>query len=122
MAGGLCGFQQFDGPIPVNKNLWTLSFVCLLGGWGFLVLGGLYTCIDRFKLWDGGPFRIVGMNSILIYLLHELLEGQVPFCGDGCSQAEDDSHTTRMAMQLGGVTTWIIYSYYCYRKRFFLVV
>ena len=59
IAGGLCAFEQFEGPIPINKNLWTLSFVCLMGGWGFLVLGGLYTIIDHLKLWDGQPFRIV---------------------------------------------------------------
>ena len=49
IAGGLCGFEQFEGPIPINKNLWTLSFVCLMGGWGFLVLGALYAIIDHFK-------------------------------------------------------------------------
>ena len=65
IAGGLCAFEQFEGPIPINKNLWTLSFVCLMGGWGFLVLGGLYTIIDHLKLWDGQPFRIGYSNRLL---------------------------------------------------------
>ena len=65
IAGGLCGFEQFEGPIPINKNLWTLSFVCLMGGWGFLVLGALYAIIDHFKLWDGQPFRTGYFTLIL---------------------------------------------------------
>ena len=47
IGGGLCGFSQFDGPIPINKNLWTFSFVCVMAGWGFWVLGILYFIIDQ---------------------------------------------------------------------------
>lgn len=121
IAGGLCGFEQFEGPIPINKNLWTLSFVCLMGGWGFLVLGALYAIIDHLKLWDGQPFSVVGMNSILLYLLHEILEGQIPFCGDEC-HFKVDSHGTRFAAQVGAITTWVLYSYYCHRRKFYLVI
>jgi heparan-alpha-glucosaminide N-acetyltransferase len=77
IGGALCSVQQYDGAIPICKNLWTLSFVCLMGGWGFLILIGLYYIIDVLKLWDGAPFFFVGMNSILVYLLHEILEGTV---------------------------------------------
>ena len=31
---GLCGGSQNEGVIPLNKNLWSVSFICLLGGLG----------------------------------------------------------------------------------------
>ena len=51
------------------------------------------------------------MNSILLYLLHEILEGQIPFCGDEC-HFKVDSHGTRFAAQVGAITTWVLYPYY----------
>ena len=120
LAGCLCGFQQFDGPIPISKRLWTFSFASLLGGWGFLVLAGLYLVIDHFKLWSGAPFNFVGMNSILIYILHEQLQGQVPFCG-GC-ETEKTSHMIQMWMQTGAVAIWVLYAYYCHKRKFYLVI
>ena len=60
------------------------------------------------------------MNSILIYILHEQLQGQVPFCG-GC-ETEKTSHMIQMWMQTGGVTVWVLYAYYCHKRKFYLVI
>lgn len=38
IAGGLCGFSKNQGIIPLNKNLWSLSFVCGMGSMAFLLL------------------------------------------------------------------------------------
>ena len=32
LGGILCGFAQDGGAIPVNKNLWSTSFLCVCGG------------------------------------------------------------------------------------------
>ena len=61
------------------------------------------------------------MNSILLYLLHEMFEGQVPFCGDECITIVD-SHMVRMWMQVAAVSIWIMYSYYCQYCKFYLVI
>jgi len=120
IGGGLTGVQQWDGPIPVCKNLWTITFVMVMAGAGFFVLLFLYHLVDVWKIWEGAPFYFVGMNSILIYLLHEILEGQVPFCGDGCEGL--DNHAKNMASQVGGVTVWVCYLYYLHRKKFYVVL
>ena len=54
---------------PINKNLWTSSFVCLVGGISLLLLSLFYYIIDvkGYKKW-AFFFRVIGMNSILIYL------------------------------------------------------
>jgi predicted acyltransferase len=54
---------------PINKNLWTSSFVCLVGGISLLLFSFFYYVIDVLghKKW-AFFFRVIGMNSILIYL------------------------------------------------------
>ena len=86
------------------------SFVTLMAGWGFWVLAALYIVVDLKKWWTGSPFNVVGMNSILLYILHETLADQIPFCG-GCGHV-NDSHEIRMAMNVGAVTVWVLYAYY----------
>ena len=38
VAALLCNFSQNDGVLPVNKNLWSPSFIFLMAGSGFLLL------------------------------------------------------------------------------------
>jgi predicted acyltransferase len=54
---------------PVNKNMWTTSFVLVAGGWSALLLSLFYSITDifQFKKWSM-PFVWLGMNSILIYV------------------------------------------------------
>ncbi len=54
---------------PINKNLWTSSFVCLVGGISLLFFSAFYYIIDvkGHKKW-AFFFKVIGMNSILIYL------------------------------------------------------
>jgi heparan-alpha-glucosaminide N-acetyltransferase len=59
----LCGFSKEDGVIPVNKNLYSLSFVLVNSGIDFLFLTLLYFLIDVKHIWSGSPFYFTG-NSI----------------------------------------------------------
>ncbi|KAJ8317982.1 hypothetical protein KUTeg_003073 [Tegillarca granosa] len=60
IAGILCKFSQNDGWIPINKNLWSLSFVLCLSGMGFILLAFCYLTIDEWKVWNGAPFYYPG--------------------------------------------------------------
>ncbi|GIU09830.1 DUF5009 domain-containing protein [Shewanella sp. c952] len=55
--------------IPVNKTLWTSSFVLVTSGWSLLLLTLFYGVIDVMKLsrW-AFPFIVIGCNAIVIYL------------------------------------------------------
>ena len=59
---------------PIIKKIATSSFVFASGGWSILVLCLCYWLIDVKKLFATGPnmFKIVGMNSIFIYLFFEI--------------------------------------------------
>ena len=64
-VGGLWGFV-----FPLNKNLWTSSFVLWTCGWASLLLALFYWTID-VRGWArgfGAFFAVVGMNSIFIYV------------------------------------------------------
>jgi predicted acyltransferase len=59
---------------PINKYLWTSSFVFATGGISVLLVGIFYGIIDvlGWKRWTIF-FTIIGMNSILIYMLHDFI-------------------------------------------------
>ena len=64
-VGGLWSFV-----FPLNKNLWTSSFVLWTCGWGSLLLASFYWVID-VRGWArgfGAFFAVIGMNSVLIYM------------------------------------------------------
>lgn len=54
---------------PVNKTMWTSSFVLFAGGCSILLFTAFYYIIDvkSFKKWSM-PFVWIGTNSILIYI------------------------------------------------------
>lgn len=60
---------------PINKNLWTSSFMLYAGGCSLILLSIFYGVIDilEFKKW-AFFFTIIGMNSILIYLSGEFID------------------------------------------------
>jgi predicted acyltransferase len=55
---------------PINKKLWTSSFILFAGGWSVLLLAGFYLLADIYRLrWVFFPFVLIGMNSIAIYMI-----------------------------------------------------
>jgi predicted acyltransferase len=54
---------------PLNKNLWTSSFVLWTGGWSLLALAVFHQLVDVFG-WRRlvFPLTVIGMNAITIYL------------------------------------------------------
>jgi predicted acyltransferase len=61
--------QVWNLDFPINKNLWSSSFVMQTTGLSLLLLAFFYYIIDvkGFKNW-ALFFKVIGMNSILIYV------------------------------------------------------
>jgi predicted acyltransferase len=59
---------------PINKNLWTSTFVLFTGGFAMLALAACYWMIDvrAWRAWTK-PFLVFGMNAILAYALAALV-------------------------------------------------
>ena len=64
----------WDQWLPINKNLWTSSYVLFTTGWALIILGTIYWMID-VKGWKGWtkPFTIFGMNAITVFMISELV-------------------------------------------------
>lgn len=62
---------------PINKNLWTSSFVLLTGGISLMLLSAFYYVIDvlGYQKW-AFFFKVIGMNSILIYMSGRFINWQ----------------------------------------------
>ncbi|KAF7219587.1 heparan-alpha-glucosaminide N-acetyltransferase-like [Nothobranchius furzeri] len=108
-----------EGFIPVNKNLWSLSYVLCMGSFSFLLLGVMYFIIDVKGWWGGQPFLYPGTNSILVYVGHSLLGFYFPFSWEMHFQ---ESHWEPLLQNLWGTALWVLIAYLLYRKRFFLKI
>jgi predicted acyltransferase len=60
---------------PINKNLWTSSFVCFVGGLSLLLFALFYLIIDVWHLRKWAFFFVViGLNPITIYLTQRIVD------------------------------------------------
>lgn len=59
---------------PINKNLWTSSFVLFTGGFAMVALAACYWIVDMraWRAW-AATFLVFGMNAILAYALAALV-------------------------------------------------
>ncbi len=59
----------WDFAFPINKALWTSSFVLVTGGWANIILAVIYYLTDVRKIQFGSIFRYAGANAIVVYFL-----------------------------------------------------
>ena len=66
--------RLFHPIFPINKNLWTSTFVLFTAGWALLLFALCYGFADLrgWRRW-GVPFQVFGRNAILAYALATLL-------------------------------------------------
>ena len=59
---------------PINKNLWTSSYVVFTAGMAAVMLAACYALIDvaGYRVWSW-PFIVLGSNAIVLYVLSGLI-------------------------------------------------
>ncbi len=110
--------------LPVNKMLWSSSFVVAVGGYSLLMFTLFYYVIDvrgwrRWTLF----FRVIGLNSITIYLAQKIIDFKKIarfFLGGVADMCPEDIGAVILA---GGyvVACWLML-YFLYKKDTFLKV
>jgi predicted acyltransferase len=71
LAGGAYAGESV---CPIVKRIWTPSWAVYSAGWTFLILAVLYLVIDGIGFrWWAFPLVVVGMNSIAMYCMHDLI-------------------------------------------------
>uniref|UniRef100_A0A803V161 Heparan-alpha-glucosaminide N-acetyltransferase n=1 Tax=Ficedula albicollis TaxID=59894 RepID=A0A803V161_FICAL len=105
-----------EGFIPINKNLWSISYVTTMSCFAFILLLLIYYLVDVKKWWSGAPFLYPGMNSILVYIGHQVFANYFPF---KWKMQDSQSHAEHLTQNLTATTLWVIISYILYRRRIF---
>jgi len=108
---------QSESWIPINKNLWSLTFVLILASFAYIILTIFYLTVDVYQLFTGEPWLWLGMNSIVIYVGHDL-------CGDRfpVQFKVGDTHAQQLAMDAYGVTIWMIIAGLMYYTKTFIAI
>ena len=121
-CAGLAALWNLD--FPINKKLWSSSFVLAVGSYSFACFAIFYYIID-VKGWQkwAFPFRVIGMNSITIYLLQRIVPvssintfffgGLAGLCSEAVGKA---------ILAAGYVLICWLILYFFYRKEVFLKV
>lgn len=109
---------------PVNKKLWTSSFVYVLAAYSLINFAVFYYIIDvkGYSRWSFF-FRVIGLNSITIYLAQRIinfqqisnffLDGVASLCPEGIGQ---------LILSTGYVAACWLFLYFLYKKNVFLKV
>jgi predicted acyltransferase len=109
---------------PINKNLWSSSFTLLVGGISLLLMAVFYYVIDvlGYKKWSFF-FRIIGMNSILIYMSGHFIDWEytTKACFTWLMQLIGDPYNLIIFAIAFVFIKWL-FLYFMYRKKVFLKV
>ena len=63
----------WDIVFPINKALWTSSFVLVTAGWANLIVALIYYLTDVKDIKFGSIFRYAGANAIVLYFLSSFI-------------------------------------------------
>lgn len=116
--------QIWNLDFPINKNLWTSSFVLHVGGLSLLLMALFYFIIDvkGYQKW-AFYFRVIGMNSILIYISGHFIKWSYTTEGffGWIGQLVGDPYNI-VVMAICFVMVKWAFLYYLYTKKTFLRV
>ncbi|CAF4797975.1 unnamed protein product [Rotaria socialis] len=103
--------------IPINKNLWSLTFVLILASLAFFIVTILYLLVDVYRWFTGAPFLWLGMNSIVIYIAHGRFGTSFPV-----QFLDNNTHVEELAMHLYGSFFWSFVAGFMYYKKVFIAI
>ena len=109
---------------PVNKKLWSPSFVLVLGGISFALLSLFYWIIDvrgwrRWSLF----FTVIGMNSITIYMAQRIVNfnNASSYFFKGAASLFPEAWVP-VVFQVGYIAVCWLFLYFLHRQRFYMKV
>ena len=123
-AVALAGCFAWSPWCPVNKKLWTSTFILAAAAYSLTALAVFYWIIDvrGWRRWTFF-FRVIGMNSITIYLMMRFVgfKSISKFFLSGVAGLGNDAWNA-FVLALGTVAVeWLVLLYF-YRKNTFLKV
>ncbi|MDX9880839.1 MAG: DUF5009 domain-containing protein [Prolixibacteraceae bacterium] len=109
---------------PINKHLWTSSFVCFAGGLSLLLFSIFHMVIEvwNYKKW-AFIFIVIGLNPITIYLGRRIIDFKYTagFFFNGIAALLPENWT-QLINGIGLTTVCWVFLYMLYRKNIFIKV
>lgn len=124
----------WDLVFPINKALWTSSFVLVTAGWANLILALIYYLTDVRKISFGTIFRYAGANAIVLYFLSSFISKVLGMIKVGDTSLHGwlfdtvyvhDFMSLQMSSLLYGLTVVAFYcglAYVLYQRKIFIKV
>ena len=110
--------------LPINKKLWSSSFVVAVGAYSLLMFALFYYVIDVRGLRSRTLFfRVIGLNSITIYLAQRIIDFRKIasfFCGGLADLCPEDVGI--VILRAGYVAVCWLFLWFLYKKNTFLKV
>lgn len=109
---------------PINKKLWTSSFVLVLAAFSLASFALFYWIIDvkGWKRWSF-PFQVIGMNSITIFMVPRIIDFNHArdFFLSGTMALCPEQYAKVIGLAGALLLKWL-FLYFLYRKNIFLKV
>jgi predicted acyltransferase len=141
LMAGLCGLvlgQLWGVVFPINKALWTSSYVVYSFGWCCVLLALFYQAID-VKGWIkwSFPLRVMGMNAIFLFVGSGLVARVLLYTHVGSGKDAPNTYTWiyeqgfkpwagamngSLLFAIATVLIWWVILYIMYRRGWFLKV
>lgn len=125
----------FSMIFPLNKALWTSSFVLVTGGWACLIYALIYYVTDVLKKTKWGtPAIIFGSNAITVFFLSGLigrlfsmikLNDNVSIHGflyENLSSVVVNQKLSSLIYALGVITFYYLVAFILYKRKIFIKV
>lgn len=123
---------------PINKALWTSSYVVVTAGWALLLLGACYEAMEvrGWQKW-GKPFEVMGLNAIFLFVASAVLARIIIYTKIGTSENAQSIKTWiyesffqpwagdlngSLAFAIVNILFWWAILYWMYRQKWFLKV
>jgi len=123
---------------PINKQLWTSSYVIFSAGWSLLLLAACYETLEvrGWHQW-GWPFKVMGLNAIFVFVASGLGARILLKTYIGTGEEAPNTYTWiyqhlfqswagpmngSLAFAVATVLFWWVVVYGLYRQQWFLKV
>ena len=138
-AGLVVAGHAWDLVLPINKPIWTSSYVAYTTGWALVTLGALYQVIDvRGRRAWARPLVVYGVNAITVFVASGLVAKtlvlwRVPTGGGETTSAYNVLYETlfvswagplngSLAFAIATVLFWLGVAWAMYARRLFIKV
>ncbi|KAJ0402496.1 hypothetical protein P43SY_003428 [Pythium insidiosum] len=119
-----CLWGSKSPAIPINKNLWSLSFVGLTSGLASIALAANMALLSKYRIpWD--ILSRVGRNAIFLYAMHEIMEPFFPFSARAVDNVDVMFHVSTALLLLhnaAALAWWVFVAVFLHDRGLFITV